>query len=117
MSADDENDMNFEEMLRSMASEVSRSLDDQLAQADIEGAAEAFGLDPDAARGWVDTAGEWLRAQVEHMGEGMSTPQPAGAEDRSRGRPARRSRPASARYPDRRPGSGAGRARFGTLDG
>ena len=76
MPADDENHMNFEEMLRSMAFEVSRSLDDQLAQADIESAAEAFGLDPDAARGWVDTAGEWLRAQVEHVGEGMSTRSP-----------------------------------------
>jgi hypothetical protein len=74
MSSDDESHMSFEEMLRSMAAEVSRSLDDQLAQADIEGAAEAFGLDPDAARGWVDTAGDWLRAQVEHMGEAMPTP-------------------------------------------
>ncbi len=65
--------MSFEEMLRSMALEVSRSLDDQLAQADVEGAAEAFGLDPDAARNWVDTAGDWLRGQVEHMGESMPT--------------------------------------------
>src|SRR5690349_3886384 len=76
MSRDDESHMNFEEMLRSMALEVSRSLDDQLSQADVEGAAEAFGLDPDAARGWIDTAGDWLRAQAEHLGEGMSTRSP-----------------------------------------
>ncbi len=63
-------------MLRSLAREVSRSIDDQLGRTDVEGAAEAFGLDPNALRGWADGAGDWLRAQVEQMGEGAA-PSPA----------------------------------------
>jgi hypothetical protein len=69
MSADDEDRPSFEDMLRSMARELSQSIEDQLAEADVEGAAQNFGVDPAAARGWVDTAGEWLRAQVENLGE------------------------------------------------
>jgi hypothetical protein len=32
---------------------------------DLDGMAETFGLDPDAARQWVDGAAQWLRSQTE----------------------------------------------------
>jgi hypothetical protein len=53
----------FEEMLRSMVREVSRSFE-QVAQGDLHEAMAAIGVDPVRARELVDGAAEWLRART-----------------------------------------------------
>jgi hypothetical protein len=51
---------NFEETLRAMARELSRSVE----RVDVDEIAEAIGVDPERAREWVATAGGWLRART-----------------------------------------------------
>jgi hypothetical protein len=55
---------NFEEMLRAMARELSQSVERAAREIDLEGIAETIGVDPDMARDWMQSAGEWLRAQT-----------------------------------------------------
>jgi|SRR5947209_2203305 len=67
-----EEDQNFEETLRSMAEELGRSVERALSRADIDHAAESFGVDPLEVRGWVDSASGWLRSRFEQLGEEMA---------------------------------------------
>jgi hypothetical protein len=69
MSADHENDENFEETIRSIAEEVGRSVEHFMSQADVEEIASTIGVDPDRAREWADAAGSWLRARAENLGD------------------------------------------------
>jgi len=54
----DEHD-NFEERLRAMADEISRSLQ-RMSEVDLEDLADRYGLDVDRARTFADAAGKWL---------------------------------------------------------
>ncbi|HWC85529.1 MAG TPA: hypothetical protein VG388_03255 [Solirubrobacteraceae bacterium] len=80
MSADDEGPESFEERLRSIAREVSRSIE-RVAQVDLEEIAEAMGVDPTRATEWVDGAMGWLRSQAQGLGDdvpawGTAPPEP-----------------------------------------
>ncbi len=59
----------FEEMVRSIAEEVGRSVERVVGQVDVDEFASAMGLDPDRAREWVESAGSWLRERAENLGE------------------------------------------------
>lgn len=54
----DEHD-NFEDRLRAMADEISRSLQ-RMSEVDLEDLAERYGVDVDRARTFADAAGRWL---------------------------------------------------------
>jgi hypothetical protein len=78
--ADDERDpKSFEEAVREIAEEVLRSFE-RASQADPEEIVRAAGVDPDRVREWIDTAGEWLRAQVAGAGRDPR-PAPQSGED------------------------------------
>jgi len=72
----------FEEMVRSIAEEIGRSVERLAAQVDVDEFAGAVGVDPDRARDWVESAGSWLRARAESLGDevaargGWSAPNP-----------------------------------------
>lgn len=57
----------FEDRLRSIAKEISRSVE-RMSKLDIDEVAESFGVDATRAREFADAAGQWFSAQVE--GEG-----------------------------------------------
>jgi hypothetical protein len=85
MSQDDEKNESFEEMVRSFAREIGRSAE-RITQIDVDEIAESVGIDPERAKEWADTAGRWLRDQVESMGDDIafragSQSKPAGPED------------------------------------
>lgn len=63
MFGDDASRESFEEKVRLIAREVSRSVE-RMAQVDVDELAGSIGVDPARARDWVDTAGKWLRAQT-----------------------------------------------------
>lgn len=54
----DEHD-NFEDRLRAMADEISRSLQ-RMSEVDLEDLADRYGIDSDRARTFADAAGRWL---------------------------------------------------------
>jgi hypothetical protein len=63
--SDDDRPKSFEETLRSIAAEVTKSAE-RLSRSDLgdlERLAKANGLDPERARGMADEAGQWLRRQ------------------------------------------------------
>jgi hypothetical protein len=63
--SDDDRPKSFEETLRSIAAEVTKSAE-RLSRSDIgdlEKLAKAGGLDPERARDMADEAGQWLRRQ------------------------------------------------------
>jgi hypothetical protein len=64
MTDDERNPRNFEQAAREIADELRRSIE-RASQTDPEEIMRAAGVDPDQVREWVDTAGEWLRSQVE----------------------------------------------------
>ena len=68
MSPEDEGQESFEEKVRSIAREVSRSIE-RVAQVDLEEIANAMGVDPARATELVDTAMGWLRSQAEGFGD------------------------------------------------
>jgi hypothetical protein len=67
--SDDERPRTFEDAARDIADEVRRSIE-RASQADPDEILRATGVDPDRVREWVDTAGEWLRSQIEGAGGG-----------------------------------------------
>jgi hypothetical protein len=73
MSEDDPDYESFEEMLRSVAREVSRSVE-RMAQVDMDEIAGAIGVDPARVREWADSAGRWLSAQAEGLGDDVAVP-------------------------------------------
>jgi hypothetical protein len=87
MPADDEGQESFEEKVRSIAREVSRSIE-RVAQVDLEEIAEAIGVDPARATEWVDSAMAWVRSQAGGFGEDDVAPWSAdpesGAEEQLR---------------------------------
>jgi hypothetical protein len=73
MFGDDGNRDSFEEMIRAIAREVSKSVED-ITQIDLDDIAGSVGVDPERARQWLDGAGQWLRSQT--AGPQDSTPSP-----------------------------------------
>jgi hypothetical protein len=63
MCEDEQNFDSFEDRIRAIAREFSRSAE-RMAQIDLDEIAETIGVDPTRAREWFDTAGMWLRAQT-----------------------------------------------------
>ena len=68
MSEDDANHESFEETVRSIVREVTRSIE-RVAHADFDEVAEAVGVDLDRVREFAESAVEWLRAHAEGLGE------------------------------------------------
>ena len=54
---------NFEDRLRAMADEISRSLQ-RMSEVDLDDLAERYGLDVDRARTFADAAGKWLNDRL-----------------------------------------------------
>ena len=54
---------NFEDRLRAMADEISRSLQ-RMSEVDLEDLADRYGIDVDRARTFADTAGRWLSDRI-----------------------------------------------------
>jgi hypothetical protein len=69
MFDDEGNDESFEETLRSIAREAGRSLERAIDRVDLDEVAEMMGVDPFQAREWVESAGGWLRAHAETVGD------------------------------------------------
>lgn len=61
--------------MRSIMREFSRTVDDRVAQGDIDEIAETMGIDPSFARQWAESAGDWLRQQAEALGDESSSSQ------------------------------------------
>ncbi|MGN6169025.1 MAG: hypothetical protein ACTHQQ_12775 [Solirubrobacteraceae bacterium] len=59
--------------VRAMAKEVGGSLERMLDHLELDEPAASFGIDPDRAREWAETAGTWLRAQVEGAGDELAS--------------------------------------------
>ena len=68
MSEDDPNGESFEETVRSIVRELSRSIE-RVAHADFDEVAEAVGLDLVRVREFAQDAVGWLRAHAEGLGE------------------------------------------------
>ena len=64
MTDEERHSRSFEEAAREIADELRRSIE-RASQADPEEIVRAAGVDPDRVREWVDSAGEWLRSQIE----------------------------------------------------
>jgi hypothetical protein len=67
MFEDDPNQESFEETMRSIVREVSRSIE-WVAQVDLDDVAEAVGMDLGRVREFADSAVGWLRAHAEDLG-------------------------------------------------
>jgi hypothetical protein len=80
MCADDAGNESFEDMVRSIAEEVGRSVERVVNQVDVGEFADVVGVDPDRAREWVESAGSWLRSRAEGLGDEVAArgawPQP-----------------------------------------
>jgi hypothetical protein len=63
---------NFEDMLRSLAEELGRYVQRSIDSLDMDELAGSVGVDPAAAREWFETAGGWLSAQTESIGEELA---------------------------------------------
>ena len=74
---DEDKPKSFEEALREIADEVQRGIA-RFQTGDFEDVARTYGVDADRAKRFVDGAGDWLRAQMENLGD-MPFP-PAGPE-------------------------------------
>lgn len=63
---------NFDETLRAIAGELGRFVERALDRVDLDEVADSVGVDPAGAREWVESAGGWLRAQTEGVGEELA---------------------------------------------
>lgn len=72
MFGDEAGNDRFEETVRSIARELGRSVERAMDKVDMDEVADAIGVDPLAAREWVDTAASWLRAQAESVGDELT---------------------------------------------
>jgi hypothetical protein len=62
----------FEDALRSIASELGRYIERSIDNVDVDELAGSFGVDASAAREWVESAGGWLSAHTENLGEQLA---------------------------------------------
>jgi hypothetical protein len=92
MSADDGGHESFEERIRSIAREISRSIE-RVAQVDLEEIAEAIGVDPSRATDLVDSAMGWLRAHAGDFSDDVAVWGAGPAGETSHAEPLRRAGP------------------------
>jgi hypothetical protein len=71
MSEPGDGNESFEEKVRAMAREVTRSVE-RLAELDVEGIAKAIGVDAERARELADSAGRWFSAHAETMADDVA---------------------------------------------
>ena len=69
MFEDEPGGESFEDTLRSIAAELGRYIERSIESLDLEELADSIGVDGAAAREWVESAGSWLSAQTESLGE------------------------------------------------
>jgi hypothetical protein len=72
MAEDDPNGESFEETLRSIAAEVARFVERSVENLDVDQLAESTGVDPMAARDWLESASTWLRTNTENLGDELA---------------------------------------------
>jgi hypothetical protein len=65
---DEDKPKSFEEALREIADEVQRGIQ-RFQSGEFEDVARTYGVDADRAKRFVDGAGDWLRAQMEGLGD------------------------------------------------
>ena len=83
MDFDDSNRESFEDLVRSIAEEVGRSVERAADRVDVEEIAHSIGVDPDRAREWVDMAASWVRAQADSLGDDLASQKPPAPEERA----------------------------------
>jgi hypothetical protein len=76
MSEDEPTGDSFEEQLRAIARELGRSVERAVDNIDVDDFAQMFGVDASSAREWMESAGTWLRSQVERFDEDFSVRMP-----------------------------------------
>jgi hypothetical protein len=69
VSEHDPDNESFEDKVRAIAREVSRSVE-RLGDFDVDAIADAIGVDAERAKQLADTAARWLNHQAESFGEG-----------------------------------------------
>jgi hypothetical protein len=72
MCADEFDREGLGDTFRSIAREVSESIERLAGQADVDEFAGYVGVDPARAREWVESTASWLGAQLEHLGDEMA---------------------------------------------
>jgi len=72
MFGNDAGGENFEDALRSIASELGRYIERSIDNVDVEDLAGSLGVDPGTARDWVESAGGWLSSHTENLGDHLS---------------------------------------------
>ena len=111
MCADEFDREDFEETVRDIAREVGRSMERAMERLDLDQLAGRVGVDPDHAREWVDTAGGWLRSQMERLGDEVASQaaqhDPSAREERASEQAEPRSETPSAAAPSADPWRGA----------
>lgn len=68
VSEEDPDHGSFEDRVREFARELSRSVE-RMSDFDIDEFAQAVGVDPARAREFADSAGQWLAARIETLGD------------------------------------------------
>jgi hypothetical protein len=93
MCADEYDRESLGETLRSIAREVGQSIERMAGQADVDEFAGYVGVDPERARGWVESTASWLGAQLEHLGDEMAARAGQAPESHRESRPRREPSP------------------------
>jgi hypothetical protein len=73
MSDEDPGEFSIADTVRAMAKEVGDSLERMLDHLELDEPAASFGIDPDRAREWAESAGSWLREHVEEAGDELAS--------------------------------------------
>ncbi len=72
MFGNDSGGESFEDRLRSMASELGRYIERSIDNVDVDEFADSLGVDASTAREWVESAGSWLSAHAENVGDQLA---------------------------------------------
>jgi hypothetical protein len=72
MYDDEDSDFSIADTVRSVARELGDSIGRMLDQLEFDQPAQSFGIDPDRAKEWAETAGHWLRATVQQAGDELA---------------------------------------------
>jgi len=72
MFEDDPSGESFEDALRSIAAELGRYIERSIDSVDLDDLADSVGVDPAAAREWVESAGGWLSAHTQGLGDELA---------------------------------------------